>query len=140
MALMEAFGIQVELSASPDLGDVEGFVLGEDVIVANWLRAPGLWYVEAGAPASRRATYREIAGHISDQSVIAHPTPAGRLEAMAAYLDLPWPWFRKRCQELALAGVDGIAHPRSRLLSTEGLNTAIRYVAHHDNLTVSARA
>jgi hypothetical protein len=35
-----------------------------------------------------------------------------------------------RCRELAAVGIDGLAHPRSRLLSTEGLMTALRYVAY----------
>ena len=134
MALMEAFAIRVELSAEPQLGEIEGFVLADDVIVANWLRAPGLWYVDAGAPPSRWSTYREITGHLAAESVATQSTAAGRLEALAGYLNISWGWFRKRCQELALLGVDGFAHPRSRLLSTSGLNTAIRYVAYLDRL------
>jgi hypothetical protein len=53
---------------------------------------------------------------------------------LADYLSIPWGWLRNRCQELALVGVDGIVQPRSRLLSTDGLNTAIRYVAYLDRL------
>jgi hypothetical protein len=132
MALMEAFGIRVELSTEPQLAEIEGFVLADDVIVANWLRAPGLWYVDAGAPLSSWSTYREIDRHLDAESTVAQPTPAGRLKALASHLNIPWGWFRTRCEELALIGVDGIAHPRSRLLSTNGLNTAIRYVAYLD--------
>ncbi|TDO51555.1 hypothetical protein EV643_103294 [Kribbella sp. VKM Ac-2527] len=134
MALIEAFGIRVEVSAQPDLSDIEGFVLGDDVIVADWLRASGLWYVGVGAPPSRKAMYREIAAHLAAEAVSTQSTPAARLEAIADYLNVPWQWFRRRCEELALAGVDDIAHPRSRLLSTRGLNTAVRYVAYIDSL------
>jgi hypothetical protein len=49
---------------------------------------------------------------------------------MAAYLDIPWTWFATRCRDLAAVGIDGLAHPRSRLLSTDGLMTALRYVAN----------
>jgi hypothetical protein len=132
IALMEAFGITVEVNAEPDLADVEGFVLGDAAIVANFLRAPGLWYVERSAPPSRRTVYADVAQRSSTRSIIAQSTSARRLEAMAGYLSIPWPWFRQRCQELASAGVDGFARPRSRLLSTEGLATAIRYVAYLD--------
>jgi transcriptional regulator with XRE-family HTH domain len=134
IALMEAFGITVELSVEPEHGDVEGFVLANDAIVANWLGGSGLWYVDASAPAHRRADYREIAGHLAAESLIAQPTSALRLAAMASYLNVPWQWFLRRCEELAVAGIDDIAHPRSRLLSTRGLNTAIRYVAYVDTL------
>jgi hypothetical protein len=133
-ALMEAFGITVELSSDPEHASVEGFVLGDDAIVANWLGGSGLWYVDANVPASRRSTYRDLAGQLSVNSLIARETPERRLRAMASYLNVPWPWFKRRCEELAAAGVDDIAHPRSRLLSTRGLNTAIRYVAYIDDL------
>lgn len=135
IALMEAFGITVEVNAEPDLADVEGFVLGDAAIVANFLRAPGLWYVETSAPRSRRTVYAEVDHRSSSRSIIAQSTSARRLEAMAGYLNIPWSWFRRRCRDLTYAGVDGIARPRSRLLSTEGLATAIRYVAYLDKTT-----
>ncbi|TCC08510.1 hypothetical protein [Kribbella soli] len=53
-ALMEAFGIIVELSAEPEHAEVEGFVLGEEAIVANWLGGSGLWYVDSSVPPSRQ--------------------------------------------------------------------------------------
>jgi len=134
MALMEAFGIQVEVTAEPALGEVEGFVLADEVIVADWLGAPGLWYVDVGAPLSRLSTYREIDAHLAAESLIAQPTPSRRLEALADYLEVPWSWFRGRCRELAASGVDGVAHPRSRLLSTKGLDAAIRYVAYVETI------
>lgn len=87
----------------------------------------------AGDP-PRRSTYRDIDGYLVSGSLIGQPTPARRLTTMASYLDVPWKWFRRRCEELALASVDDIAHPRSRLLSTRGLNTAVRYVAYIDSL------
>lgn len=134
IALMEAFGITVELSVEPEHGTVEGFVLANDAIVANWLGGSGIWYVDASAPATRRAAYRDVSGQLAAESLIAQPTSARRLGAVASYLDVPWQWFRRRCEELAAAGIDDIAHPRSRLLSTRGLNTAVRYVAYLDTL------
>jgi transcriptional regulator with XRE-family HTH domain len=134
MALMEAFGIRVEVSSESELGCIEGFVVADEAIVADWLRASGLWYVDVGAPPSRQSSYRDIAGHLAAESVTDRATPVGRLEAIAEYLNVPWGWFRMRCEELAAAGVDDIAHPRSRLLSTRGLNTAIRYVAYINDL------
>ncbi|TCO37636.1 hypothetical protein EV646_12323 [Kribbella antiqua] len=131
MSLMEAFGITVELTTDPSFGEVEGFVLASKAIVADWLRGPGLWYVDFCAP---KPAYGEIDEHLAAESVIAQPTSGGRLQALAEYLNVPWGWFHARCMELAAAGVDGIAHPRSRLLSTKGLDTAIRYVAYINNL------
>lgn len=129
-ALIEAFQITVHVTTDPDHGQVEGFVLGGEAIVANWLRAPTVWYVDASAPPSRRKLYREITEAASSRSIIAQPTPARRLEALAGYLNIPWPWFRNRCAELALVGAGGIAHPRSRLLSTVGLDLALTYIAN----------
>jgi transcriptional regulator with XRE-family HTH domain len=134
MSLMEAFGITVQLSPEAKHGEVEGFVVANDALVANWLGGSGLWYVDASVPPSRKSTYREIAGQVGEESLIDQPTSAARLEAIASYLSVPWRWFRRRCQELAVAGVGDIAQPRSRLLSTQGLNTAIRYVAYLDTL------
>ncbi|WP_328522901.1 hypothetical protein [Kribbella sp. NBC_00359] len=130
LVLMEACGIEVQISPEPEFDEIEGFVVADDVIVANWLRGTGLWYVDTDAPSSRWSTYREIARHAATKSIIAHPTSLGRLEAMAAYLDIPWSWFATRCRELAAAGVDGLARARSRLLSTDGFMVALRYVAN----------
>ncbi|MFD3400076.1 hypothetical protein ACFWUU_05355 [Kribbella sp. NPDC058693] len=134
IALMEAFGITVELSTEPEHGAVEGFVLSEEAIVANWLGRAGLWYVDASAPPSRRSVFRDVARQVSAESLVAEPTPERRLRAIANYLIVPWPWFQRRCEELAVAGVEDIAQPRSRRLSMQGLNTAIRYVAYIDTL------
>ncbi|MEV4267732.1 hypothetical protein [Kribbella sp. NPDC049584] len=134
IALMESFGITVELSSEPEHAAVEGFVLGEEAIVANWLGGSGLWYVDASAPPSRRSVFRDVAREVSEESLVAGSTPDRRLRAIASYLGVQWSWFKRRCGELAVAGVDDIAHPRSRLLSTRGLNTAIRYVAYIDTL------
>jgi hypothetical protein len=130
MALMEAFGITAEISTDPALGEVGGFVLADGAIEANWLGGDGIWCVDARPRPERQSTYRDIASRLDAESVIACERSAGRLEAMADYLGISWPWFRQRCEELAAAGIDGIAQPRSRHLSTRGLDTAIRYIAH----------
>ncbi|MEU4395891.1 helix-turn-helix transcriptional regulator [Kribbella sp. NPDC023855] len=130
MALMEAFGITVELTTEPALGDIGGFVLADAAIEANWLGGDGIWRVDARPRPKRHSTYRDIARRLEGESVIACERSAGRLEATADYLGISWSWFRQRCEELAAAGIDGIAQPRSRHLSTRGLDTAIRYIAH----------
>jgi hypothetical protein len=89
VALMEAFQITVDVTTDPDHGQVEDFVLGGDAIVANWLRAPSVWYVDASAPPSRRAVYRDIAAATASHSIIDQPTSARRLEALAGYLNIP---------------------------------------------------
>ena len=133
-ALMEAFGITVEVSAESEHAEFEGFVLADQAIVANWLGGSGLWYVDASAPPSRRSMFREIAEQVSAESVIGEATAERRLRALAGYLNISWQWFQQRCTQLVAADVDDIAHPRSRLLSTQGLNTAIRYVAYINDI------
>ena len=49
-------------------------------------------------------------------------TPGHRLAALAAYLGLDWPWLRRRC-------ADRLARPRSRLLSTEAIDAALRFAS-----------
>ncbi|GAA3537624.1 hypothetical protein GCM10022235_01300 [Kribbella ginsengisoli] len=132
MALMEAFGITVELTVDPTLSEVGGFVVADEAIEANWLGGEGIWRVDARPRPRRVSEYREIERRLAARSMIAVECSAGRLEAMADYLGVPWRWFRRRCEELAVAGIEGIAQPRSRHLSTRGLDTAIRYVAHID--------
>ncbi|WP_164603026.1 hypothetical protein [Streptomyces sp. SID13031] len=130
MALMESFGITVELTTDSTMGEVGGFVLADEAIEANWLGGEGIWRVDARP--RRNSAYRDIDRRLAAESMIAFECSAGRLEAMADYLGVSWRWFRGRCEELAVAGLDGIARPRSRHLSTRGLDTAVRYVAHID--------
>jgi hypothetical protein len=133
VALMEAFGVIVELSSEPAHAEIEGHVLGDEAIVASWLGGSGHWYVDASTLPSSPSVLQDV-GHVSADPLNGESTSARRLAALASYLNVPWPWFHRRCEELAIAGVEDIAQPRSRLLSTLGLNTAIRYVAYIDTL------
>lgn len=54
--------------------------------------------------------------------------PGHRLRSLADYLGLDWPWLWRRCADLAEHGCDGLVPPRTRLLSTEGVDAALRYV------------
>ncbi|MGX7829785.1 hypothetical protein ACTG9Q_32340 [Actinokineospora sp. 24-640] len=60
--------------------------------------------------------------------MIAGPTPPARLRALADYLDLDWAWLTRRCADLGDYGTAGLAQPRSRLLSTAGLDKACRFL------------
>lgn len=132
-ALMEAFGIRICVTPEPGYGDVEGFVLGGRAIVANWVRTPGLWHVDTTAARNQLAQFYETAGEVRAHSIVDGPTPARRLVALAAYLRIPWPWFRSRCSELGARGFDELTPARSRLLTVDGLNLATRYAGHLTN-------
>jgi hypothetical protein len=131
-ALMESFGIRVCVTPDSDYGDVEGFVLGGHVIVANWIRTPGLWHVDTRSPGDQ-SRFGETAGQVKAHSVIDGVTPRRRLMALAAYLRIPWRWFHSRCAELGAEGFTRLAAPRSRLLTVDGLNLAARYVGQLSN-------
>jgi transcriptional regulator with XRE-family HTH domain len=132
-ALMESFGIRVCVTPEPAYGEVEGFVLGGHVIVANWIRTPGLWHVDTRNPGDR-SRFSDTAGQVTAHSVIDGATPRRRLMALAAYLRIPWKWFHSRCAELGAEGFTRLAAPRSRLLTVDGLNLAAHYVGQLSNL------
>ena len=131
-ALMESFGVRVCVTAEPSYGEVEGFVLGGPIIVANWIRTPGLWQVDTRSP-SDRSRFSDTAGQVRAHSVVDEVTPRRRLMALAAYLHIPWRWFHSRCAELGTEGFTRLAAPRSRLLTVDGLNLAARYVGQLSN-------
>jgi hypothetical protein len=126
VALMEATGIHVKVCDDSSYADVEGFVLGgqDKAIIANWVRGDGIWHVDTARRPSVLTDFREAAGHASAHSVIEAETPAGRLQALARYLDVDWAWIQDRCRSLARVGTAGLLRPRSRHISTNGLDTA----------------
>lgn len=128
-ALLESFGIVAALSSECEPAWGERFVLGEESIVANWLGGSGLCCVDADVSLSSRAAVCHVDEQARELMSVTEQSSKRRLEAIANRLDVPWPWFQRRCAELAHEGVDDIAHPRSRFLSTRGLNAAIRYIA-----------
>ena len=130
VALMESFGVRTEVIADPDYAAVEGFVLDEQrrAIVANWVDAAGVWQVDVTSQLSVLREYADITGNAAARSVTAATTSAGRVRAFADYLGLDWNWLTSRCAELGECGTAGLIEPRSRLLSTIGVDRACRYV------------
>jgi len=130
VALMESFGIGVAVTDEREYGALPGLVLtARRAIVANWIRADGVWHVDVTDQRSALSDYRDAVEHVRAHSVIAADGAGGRLHALADYLDLDWAWLRTRCAELGEYGLAGIAEPRSRLLSLDGADRACRFVA-----------
>jgi len=130
IALMESLGIKVLVSAEPQHAGLQGFVRSarHRVIIANWVRSDGIWFVDA---TERRGVVREFAdaaAHLNTYSAIDGPGAQERLRSLASYLTLDWDWLRQRCQDLAAAGWAGFTKPRSRLLSVDALDAACGYV------------
>lgn len=128
--LMESFDIQCLVTNQPEYSTVDGFVLDANrrAIVANWIGVEAMWFADV---TDNRATVREYAdanGYARAHSIVAGPTPLVRLQSLATYLGLSWPLIIRRCGELAEHGLDGIAQPRSRLLSLNGVERACRYL------------
>jgi hypothetical protein len=130
VALMEAMGIHVKVCDDPSYSDVEGFVLGgqDKAIIANWVRDEGIWHVNTARRPSVLSDFREASGHASAHSVIEAESPAGRLQALAWYLDVDWAWIQQRCRSLARVGTAGLLRPRSRHISTAGVDIACSYL------------
>jgi hypothetical protein len=129
-ALMEACGITVKVTTDPAYAEVDGFVLGgtRRAIVANWVRSDGMWRVDTTDRHDTLVEYRDVLGQVGAHSAIEAASPAGRMQALAQYLELDVSWLRSRCRELGRHGTARMAHPRSRLLSTAGLDAACTFV------------
>lgn len=131
VALMESFGITVDVCAEPEYAAVPGFVFDghRQAIVANWVGTEGIWQVDVTDARPVLREFADATGYAHSHSVTAASTPGERLRALAAYLDLDWAWLVRRCHELGEYGAAGLAQPRSRLLSTDGVDQACRFLA-----------
>jgi transcriptional regulator with XRE-family HTH domain len=131
VALMESLGIHAQFTADPAYEAVEGFVVAPDkeAVIANWVRGDGMWHVDLTARSSVVREFTIAARDVDADSLTAAPTAAGRLRALAQYLDLPWSWLIQRCGQLARYGSSGLIQSRSRLVSPAGIDAACAYVA-----------
>lgn len=131
VALMESYGIHTVITDAPELAGTAGFVTDRQrhAITATWVGADGIWYVDIADDRSTLRAYADAAGYAISHSVIDAPTAHGRLQNLATYLSLDWQWLATRCTELAEHGTEGIAQPRSRLLSLAGFDRACQFVA-----------
>lgn len=132
VALMESFGIHVEVCIEPEYSAVQGFALDHRhrAIVANWVGTDGIWQVDVTDHRPLLREFADAAGYARSHSVIAGRTPVFRLQALAHYLDLDWGWLSRRCSELGDYGTAGLIRPRSRLLSNRGVDQACRFLGH----------
>ncbi|MER5509328.1 helix-turn-helix transcriptional regulator [Streptomyces sp. NPDC002766] len=130
VALMESLGIHAQFTSDPAYETVEGFVVAPDreAVIANWVRGDGMWHVDVTARSSAVREFTIAARDVDADSITAAPTPAGRLRALAQYLDLPWSWLIERCGQLARYGSSGLVQSRSRLVSAAGIDAACQYV------------
>ncbi|MER6160912.1 helix-turn-helix transcriptional regulator [Streptomyces sp. NPDC001868] len=131
VALMESLGIHAQFTSDPAYESVEGFVVSPDkeAVIANWVRGDGMWHVDVTARSSVVREFTIAARDVDADSLTAAPTAAGRLRALAQYLDLPWSWLIQRCGQLARYGSSGLTQSRSRLVSAAGIDAACAYVA-----------
>jgi transcriptional regulator with XRE-family HTH domain len=135
MALMESFGIIVDVCVEPEYTAVPGFVVDghRKAIVANWVGTDGLWQVDLIDSPPLLREFADATGFAQAHSAVAAETPGSRLRAMADYLDVDWAWLLRRTAELGQYGSGGIAAPRSRLLSTDGVDRACRFLAGQES-------
>jgi transcriptional regulator with XRE-family HTH domain len=137
VALMESFGIRVDVCVEPEYTSVQGFAFDQQrrAIVANWVGTDGIWQVDLTDSGPLLREFADATGYAQAHSVVAGRTPAARLAALAEYLDLGWDWLVQRCGDLATYGSAGIVQPRSRLLSVDGIDQACRFLAGVDQKT-----
>jgi hypothetical protein len=129
VALIESYGITVVIADEGEYAATPGFVTDRRrAIVATWIGADGIWHVDV---TDRRATLHEFADtarHAAAAAVIAAAESAGRLAGLADYLGIDWLWLRRRCGDCADLGMADLTRPRSRHLSTDGVDRACRYI------------
>jgi hypothetical protein len=130
-ALMESYGIEAVVTTEPEHANVPGFAADQHrrAIVASWVGADGIWHVDVTDHRPLVTEYLDAAGDATAQALTRAAEAGRRLYALADYLGLDWPLMRQRCRELADHGLAGIAQPRSRHLSTAGVDRACRYLA-----------
>ncbi|MEV6929637.1 helix-turn-helix transcriptional regulator [Dactylosporangium sp. NPDC051485] len=130
-ALMEAMGVAVQVCGDLAYAAVEGFVLTPTggVIVANWLRSGRGWHGDVISCSATASAYQDAIGFGRAHNIVAADDAAGRLQRLAEYLEIDWAWFTARAAQMYSAGVDGFVQPRSRLLSTAGMQIACKYLA-----------
>ena len=135
VSLMESFGIAVDVCIEPEYTAVPGFVFDghRRAILANWVGADGIWQVDITDATPRLREFADATGYAHAHSIAVGEAPGARLRALADYLGLDWPWLVHRCRDLGEYGCAGIAQPRSRLLSTEGVDQACRFLARADS-------
>lgn len=129
-ALMESFDISVQATSDPNYQAVGGFVLSPDsrALVANWLRADGVWHVDNTTRQTVVREMKDVAGQGAAHSILDAPTSKARLQALAAYLNLDWGWLVARASELSSEGISPFVSPRSRLLSLSGIEAACAHL------------
>jgi hypothetical protein len=128
-ALMESFGIRVDVCTDPEYTQVEGFVSDRSrAIVANWVESDSLWYVDVTTDRPALRELSDASGHANAHSVTKAPSPPDRLREFAGYLDLDWSATTRRCAELGEYGLAGLVAPRSRLLSIAGAERACQFI------------
>ncbi|MFE9968943.1 transcriptional regulator, XRE family protein [Streptomyces sp. NPDC005525] len=129
IAMMEMHGIKVWMSTEPEYAQIEGFVLAQNrAILANWVREESVWRVATTSARRDVAPYQEAIAHARAHSLVDGQTPADRLQALAAYLDLDWTWLIGRCRTLGEEGISSMLRPRSRLLTLRALDQTMRFL------------
>ncbi|WP_309232008.1 helix-turn-helix domain-containing protein [Micromonospora tarensis] len=137
VALMESYGIEVVITDEPEYAGTPGFVTDSDrhAVLANWVGAQGIWHVDVSDDHRTVRQYGAAINHASGRSVIAAASPPARLRVLTEYLDLNWETLASRCRDLADQGCAAVVKPRSRHLSTAGIDRACRYLADAAALT-----
>jgi hypothetical protein len=130
IALMESYGLTVWACMEPEYAEVDEFVLvpGRRVVVANWLGSEAIWHVNSTDDTGEVHAYTQIINHARTHNIMAGPTPAARLRALADYLGLPWAWVIDRCRVLGLYGIAGLLRARNRLIQTSEIDRLLRYL------------
>ncbi|QNE74440.1 transcriptional regulator, XRE family protein [Streptomyces finlayi] len=130
IALMEMHRVNVHVSDEPEMTAVDGFVLvpGQRAVIANWVRAEGIWQATTTNGHAAMRDYADAAGHAAHHSVAPGTTSPERLQALASYLGLDWVWTTRRCRELGERGIAGMIRPRSRLIALDELESTLRFV------------
>lgn len=129
VTLMESLGIRTAVTDDPGYATLPGLVMdSRRAIMATWIRADDVWHVDVADHRNTIAAYRDALHHVQAHSVTADDTPGGRLRHLADYLSLDWHWLQSRCADLGQYGLAGLAEPRSRLLSLDGVDQACRFI------------
>lgn len=133
LAWLEMRGLVTWICSEPEYAKLDEFVLvpGQQAVVGSWMRAKDhIWSADVAVRKAQVRDFDLAVRHARSNSVIDGSSSAERLRSAVEYLGLApvWNTLPQRCRELGEYGTVDMLQARSRLVSLDELDKALRFV------------